>query len=173
MAPAQEAHPQSNGANGAIGASAQPAAEPVHVAAKKPLPAAPPSTEAEPEPAPSESAPDIAEPLVDRAGILPRIDRMMVTGMALSFAVEPPEAIVKIDGRVIGQAGTWNAKKKEGRAYDLPESGDHLVRITHEGRTTTIRVSASPEAPSPTLVSVDLRAPNDRSKKFRRAGDRP
>ena len=111
--------------------------------------------------------------MIDRPGVNPRIDRMMVTGMSLSFVVEPPEAIVKIDNRVIGQAGTWNAKKRDGRAYDLPESGDHIVRISHEGRMTTIRVSASPEAPSPTLVSVDLRAPNAKGKKSRRPGDRP
>ena len=97
---------------------------------------------------------------------------MMVTGMALSFVVEPPEAIVKIDGRVIGQAGTWNAKKRDGRAYDLPESGDHIVRITHEGRVWTIRVSSSEGAPSPTLVTADLRAPSAKGKK-RRAGERP
>jgi len=127
---------------------------------------------AESEPAPEEASEEVNEPVVDRPGVDPRIDRMMVTGMALSFVVEPPEAIVKIDGRVIGQAGTWNAKKRDGRAYDLPESGDHLVRILHEGRTMTIRVSASPEAPSPTLVSVDLRPPSAKGKK-RRLGERP
>ena len=71
--------------------------------------------------------------MIDRPGVNPRIDRMMVTGMSLSFVVDPPEAIVKIDNRVIGQAGTWNAKKRDGRAYDLPESGDHLVRILPRG----------------------------------------
>jgi len=149
--------------------------EPEPLVPKRPGQSAPPAAAAEPEPAAAspDAPPEVADPVVDRAGIAPRIDRMMVTGMALSFVVEPPEAIVKIDGRVIGQAGTWNAKKRDGRAYDLPESGDHLVRIFHQGRTTTIRVSASPEAPSPTLVSVDLRAPNERGKKPRRAGDRP
>jgi serine/threonine protein kinase len=141
----------------------------------KPAPVPPPVVApavAESEPAPEEASEEVNEPVVDRPGVDPRIDRMMVTGMALSFVVEPPEAIVKIDGRVIGQAGTWNAKKRDGRAYDLPESGDHLVRILHEGRTMTIRVSASPEAPSPTLVSVDLRPPSAKGKK-RRLGERP
>lgn len=152
----------------------EPVSEPVHVTPKKPVPSAPPpAAEPEPEPAPADESVEVANPVIDRAGVAPRIDRMMVTGMALSFVVEPPEAIVKIDGRVIGQAGTWNAKKREGRAYDLPDSGDHIVRISHEGRSTTIRVSASAEAPSPTLVSVDLRAPNEKGKKSRRAGDRP
>ena len=149
---------------------AQPA-EPVRTVTTKPAPPVPVAPE--PEPAAADESQEVAEPVVDRPGINPRIDRMMVTGMSLSFVVEPPEAIVKIDGTVIGQAGTWNAKKRDGRAYDLPDSGDHLVRISHEGRTLTIRVSASAEAPSPTLVAVDLRAPNARGKKLRRAGDRP
>jgi hypothetical protein len=126
----------------------------------------------EPAEAPSDdSGEEVSEPVLDRTGIAPKIDRMMVTGMALSFVVEPPEAIVKVDGRVIGQAGTWNAKKRDGRAYDLPEDGDHIVRISHEGRIWTIRVSASEGAPSPTLVTADLRAPSAKGKK--RRGDRP
>ncbi|MEO8274809.1 MAG: serine/threonine-protein kinase [Thermoanaerobaculia bacterium] len=142
---------------------------PVHVPPPvKPEPQAEPVTE----PAKNEDADEPSPPIIDRPGIAPRIDRMMVTGMSLSFVVEPPEAIVKVDGIVIGQAGTWNAKKRDGRAYDLPDSGDHIVRITHEGRITTIRVSASAEAPSPTLVSVDLRAVTERAKRPRRAGDR-
>ena len=149
----------------------EPVNPPVHVpptqSAPKPAP-----PQVEPEPAEETPAEEVAEPVVDRPGIDPRIDRMMVTGMALSFVVEPPEAIVKIDGRVIGQAGTWNAKKRDGRAYDLPESGDHIVRITHEGRAWTIRVSASEGAPSPTLVTADLRPPSAKGKK-RRLGERP
>ena len=147
--------------------------EPVETPPTKPAPRPePPKVEPEPEPVAEEPAEEVSEPVVDRPGVDPRIDRMMVTGMALSFVVEPPEAIVKIDGRVIGQAGTWNAKKRDGRAYDLPESGDHIVRITHEGRVWTIRVSASEGAPSPTLVTADLRAPSAKGKK-RRLGERP
>lgn len=150
-----------------------PQAEPrVEPAKPKPAPPAPAPVQETVEPEPEPESPEVSEPVVDRPGVDPRIDRMMVTGMALSFVVEPPEAIVKIDGRVIGQAGTWNAKKRDGRAYDLPESGDHLVRILHEGRTITIRVSASPDAPSPTLVSADLRPPSAQGKK-RRLGARP
>ncbi|MEO8197588.1 MAG: serine/threonine-protein kinase [Thermoanaerobaculia bacterium] len=147
----------------------EPANEPVHAPPIKPAPKPAP---VEPEPAPVETTDEVAAPVVDRPGLDPRIDRMMVTGMALSFVVEPPEAIVKIDGRVIGQAGTWNAKKRDGRPYDLPESGDHIVRITHEGRVWTIRVSSSQGAPSPTLVTADLRAPSAKGKK-RRLGERP
>lgn len=149
--------------------------------APRDVPAETPPTRPAPRPEPSQPEPDpvaenaadeVEEPVVDRPALAPRIDRMMVTGMALSFVVEPPEAIVKIDGRVIGQAGTWNAKKRDGRAYDLPESGDHIVRIMHEGRTWTIRVSASEGAPSPTLVTADLSPPSAKGKK-RRLGERP
>ena len=152
---------------------AAPANQPVPTPPVRPatVPKAEPAV-AEPEPVPADASEEVSEPVVDRPGIAPQIDRMMVTGMALSFVVDPPEAIVKIDGRVIGQAGTWNAKKRDGRAYDLPESGDHIVRISHEGRLWTIRVSASSDAPSPTLVSADLRAPSAKGKK-RRLGERP
>jgi hypothetical protein len=135
----------------------------------KPPPTAEPTND-ESEPPPADASEEVADPLVDRPGISPRVDRMMVTGMSLSFLVEPPEAIVKIDSRVIGQAGTWNAKKRDGRAYDLPEGGDHLVRILHEGRTWTIRISASAGAPSPTLITADLRAPGAKTKKRRFGG---
>ena len=109
------------------------------------------------------------EPLAERPGIAPQIDRVVATGMALSFVVEPESAIVKVDNRVIGQAWTWNAKKKEGRAYDLPEAGDHIVRILAEGKTYTLRVVASEGAPSPTIIAVDLEGKPGRRKR----GDRP
>jgi serine/threonine protein kinase len=144
---------------------------PAETVPTRPAPRPEPS-QPEPDPVAENAADEVEEPVVDRPALAPRIDRMMVTGMALSFVVEPPEAIVKIDGRVIGQAGTWNAKKRDGRAYDLPESGDHIVRIMHEGRTWTIRVSASEGAPSPTLVTADLSPPSAKGKK-RRLGERP
>ncbi len=171
--PAPEPSPQTIAPAGpAVSAPVKPA--PTRPApAPAPAPASEPAAvEPEPAAAEDEDTEEVSPPVIDRPGVNPRIDRMMVTGMSLSFVVEPPEAIVKIDNLVIGQAGTWNAKKRDGRAYDLPESGDHIVRIMHEGRMTTIRVSASPEAPSPTLVSVDLRAPSAKTKK-RRQGERP
>jgi len=147
--------------------------EPI-AAAPRPAPAPLDSAPAAPEAAADEVAGDAAPPVAERPDAALRIDRNMVTGMALSFAVEPPESIVKIDGRVIGQAWTWQVKKREGRAYDLPEPGEHLVRIIHPttGRNFVIRVTASSEAPSPTVVAVDLRPGADRGKKPRRLGGR-
>jgi hypothetical protein len=157
-----------------------PAAEPKPVTAPaRETPPAPATTQPEPAPqddsADSSAADESAEPVppvAERPGLAPQIDRVVMTGMALSFAVEPEDAIVKVDNRVIGQAWTWNAKKKEGRAYDLPEPGDHLVRILSAGKTYTLRVIASEGAPSPTIISVNLE-PGGKSTRRRRASDRP
>ncbi|MEZ5314076.1 MAG: serine/threonine-protein kinase [Thermoanaerobaculia bacterium] len=68
------------------------------------------------------------------------------SGMALSFDVEPPEAIVQ-GGTARDRPGLdLNAKKKDGRAYDLPEAGEHIVQILAEGKTYALRVIASPSA---------------------------
>jgi serine/threonine-protein kinase len=96
------------------------------------------------------------DPVIERPGASPLVDRVMVTGMSLSFDVEPEDAIVRVDRIVIGQAKEWNAKKRDGRAYDLPRPGEHLVRIIKEGRTYVIRVMASEDAPGPTNIQVDL-----------------
>ncbi len=135
-------------------------------------PAPEPATSAAP--AETTATDEGSPPLVDRPALSPRIDRRMVTGMSLSFVVEPPESIVKIDNRVIGQAGTWQVKKREGRAYDLPEPGEHLVRIIHPvtNRIYVIHVTASLDAPTPTVISVDLRPGADQGKKPRRFGGR-
>ena len=92
----------------------------------------------------------------------------MVTGMSLSFDVEPEDAIVRVGRTVIGQAGEWNAKKRGGRAYDLPTPGEHIVRVIKDGRVYVIRVMASEGAPSPTLVEVELEP--KKSRRPRRSG---
>jgi len=128
-----------------------PTPAPTRVATTAPRPA--PTPEPTPEPT---AAPEPAEPVIDRPAIAPNVDRVMVTGMALSFDVEPDDAIVKVGRIVIGQAGEWNAKKRGGRAYDLASPGEHFVRILKDGREYVIRVVASEGAPSPTLVQVEL-----------------
>jgi hypothetical protein len=129
--------------------------------AERPAPAPTPAptrvATAAPRPAPTPTpAPEPAEPVIDRPAIAPNVDRVMVTGMSLSFDVEPEDAIVKVGRIVIGQAGDWNARKRGGRAYDLATPGEHFVRIIKEGREYVIRVVASEGAPSPTLVEVEL-----------------
>ena len=53
---------------------------------------------------------------------------------------------------------------------NLPEPGDHIVRILSSGRTYTLRVVAKEGAPSPTIIAVDL----DGGKPGRkRRGDKP
>ncbi|MGE0641639.1 MAG: protein kinase [Thermoanaerobaculia bacterium] len=173
---------------GAAAQTAEPATPPVPERAKGPAADPVPTVRREPastqrsgssaapatrtERADAEPEPAVAEPVAERPGILPAIDRVVQSGMALSFDVEPPEAIVKVGRRVIGQAWTWNAKKKDGRAYDLPEAGEHIVQILAEGKTYTLRVIASPSASSPTLIAVDLGDPA-KSRRSRKKNDRP
>jgi serine/threonine-protein kinase len=121
-----------------------------------PAPTAAPTPEptpvATPEPEETEEAPPI-------------VDREMRTGMSLSFEIEPETAIVRVGRIVIGQAGEWDASKRNGRAYDLARPGIHVVRIFGEGRTYLIRIDASRALPSPTKIAVDL---TDSAKRRRR-----
>lgn len=121
-----------------------------------PAPTAAPTPEptpvATPEPQETEEAPPI-------------VDREMRTGMSLSFEIEPETAIVRVGRIVIGQAGEWDASKRNGRAYDLARPGIHIVRIFGEGRTYLLRIDASRALPSPTKIAVDL---TDSAKRRRR-----
>lgn len=144
-------------------ATPTPAAAPIRPAPTRVAPTPEPTPAATPEP-----EPEPAEPVVDRPAIAPNVDRVMVTGMALSFDVEPEDAIVRVGRIVIGQAKDWNAKKRDGRAYDLPGPGEHIVRVMKEGKLYVIRVMASETAPSPTLVQVELEP--KKGKRPRRGG---
>jgi hypothetical protein len=82
----------------------------------------------------------------------------MSTGMSLSFEVQPDDLIVKIDRTVIGQANQWNARKGDKRAYELPQSGEHLIRILRDGQMVyAIRITASPDGPSITPIVINLK----------------
>lgn len=140
-------------------------AAPTRPAATRVAPTAEPTPVVTPEPEPQ---PEPAEPVIDRPALAPNVDRVMVTGMALSFDVEPDDAIVRVGRIVIGQAKDWNAKKRDGRAYDLPGPGEHIVRVMKEGKVYVIRVMASESAPSPTLVQVELEP--KQGKRPRRGG---
>ncbi|MFN7943157.1 MAG: protein kinase [Thermoanaerobaculia bacterium] len=124
-----------------------------------------------PAPRPHEAPAEAASPPVEEstpvhdepepaAPALPevKIDREMSTGMSLSFEVQPDDLIVKIDRTVIGQANQWNARKGDKRAYELPQSGEHLIRILRDGQMVyAIRITASPDGPSITPIVVNLK----------------
>ena len=87
---------------------------PVPVPAPAPVPAAP-EREAEPAAAPSE-----------------RVDRSLRTGMEVTFNVQPEDAHVLVDGRVIGEAQDWNGQHGA-RTYTFADPGSHLIKIRKPG----------------------------------------
>jgi len=126
--------------------------------AASPTPAPTPAPTPEPTPVATAEPEETEEPA-------PIVDREMRTGMSLSFEIEPETAIVRVGRIVIGQAGEWDASKRNGRAYDLARPGIHIVRIFAEGRTYLIRIDASRASPSPTKIALDL---TDNAKRRRR-----
>jgi hypothetical protein len=81
--------------------------------------------------------------------------------MALSFDVQPKEAaenvVVRLDRIVIGRAAEWNAKKRDGRSYGVPEPGLHILTFLLDGAEIyRIRIDAQPGGPNPTTVSVSF-----------------
>jgi hypothetical protein len=90
-----------------------------------PAPAQPeparPSREPEPEPEPEEPAPS-----------LPQADQTVRTGLTVSFRVNPPDAHVLVDGRVLGPAQEWSGQKGA-RTYTFPGPGTYLVKIRKDG----------------------------------------
>ena len=95
-----------------------PERAPVRVPVPAPVPAPAPS-EREAEPAP---APEPAE----------RVDRSMRTGMEVTFNVQPEDAHVLVDGRVIGEAQDWNGQHGA-RTYTFADPGSHLIKIRKPG----------------------------------------
>jgi tRNA A-37 threonylcarbamoyl transferase component Bud32 len=70
-------------------------------------------------------------------------DRVLHSGLELAFRVNPPDAYVLLDGGVIGRAEEWNGEKG-GRAFTLPGTGAHLVKIRKPGmKDYRITVEAS------------------------------
>ncbi len=109
---------------------------------------------AEPPPDPRE----MREAVIER---LP-VDREMTTAMNLSFDVQPKAAaerlIVRLDKIVIGTPADWNAGKRGGRSYGVPDPGLHIVSFLLDGNEIyRIRIRAQVGgAPSPTTISVSL-----------------
>jgi hypothetical protein len=79
----------------------------------------------------------------------------MHSGLELAFRVNPPDAYVLLDGAVIGRAEEWSGQKG-GRAFTLPGTGSHLVKIKRPGmKEYRIAVDAS-DTRGVTPVTVNL-----------------
>jgi len=124
--------------------------------AAAPLEAAPPATAS---PVTESRAP--ARPLRDAIVERVPVDREMSTGMLLSLEIEPKEAaerlVVRFDRIVIGRAADWNASKRGGRAYAVPEPGPHILTFLVDGSEVyRIRIEARSGVAGPTHIVAHL-----------------
>lgn len=134
----------------------------------RPSPPAPRPVTPEPRPAVRQPEPEVRpqpeeDPRARREALIARVpvQREMTTGMTLSFDVQPKQAaeqvIVRLDRIVIGRADEWNAKKRDGRSYSVPEPGLHILTFLLDGAEIyRIRIDARPGGANPTTVSVSL-----------------
>ncbi|HEX5717724.1 MAG TPA: serine/threonine-protein kinase [Thermoanaerobaculia bacterium] len=92
------------------------------------------------EPAPTpEPAPPAEEPRPTPRNAGPVIS----TGLSLAFRVTPPNAFVRVDRTVIGQAKDWSGQKGA-RSYLLPGAGQYQIVIKADGmKDHRITVEAS------------------------------
>jgi hypothetical protein len=106
-----------------------------------PMPAVPPPT-AVPTPTPT---PPVAETFACREG--------------LEFKVEPEEAVVTVNGEVIGRARLFG----EEDAFEFPGPGTYYVRISSPGyKDYWFKVSVSPDAEKKTKkIKVELSKDDD------------
>jgi hypothetical protein len=89
------------------------------------------------------------------AAAAPGVDRVIRSGLELAFRVNPPDAYVVLDGGVIGRAEEWSGQKG-GRAFTLPGTGSHVVKIKRAGmKDYRITVEAT-DARGVTPVMVNL-----------------
>ncbi len=66
---------------------------------------------------------------------------------------------MRLDRIVVGLAADWDASKRNGRAYSVPEQGLHIISFLVDGNEVyRIRIDARPGGgPNPTPLKVDLR----------------
>ena len=146
---------------GSVPAAATPTPAPRATPAPAPRPA--PTPEPTPEPTPTPAPEPDPEPAVseEAEAEAAEVDRVVESGLHVSFQVQPDDAFVLVGRTLIGRAAEWNAAnpKKGGRAYTLPRPGPHLVRIRHEGRELRLLVRAEPGRAAVTTISANLDLP--------------
>jgi serine/threonine-protein kinase len=155
-------------------AGSEPVRKPPETVAAPPTADSSVESEARPTPAGAEAMPieppveaPPAEPTLDpralRETVAARVPvaRELVTGMTLSIEIEPKRAaervIVRFDRIVLGRAAEWNASKRGGRAYVIPEPGLHILTFLVDGNDVyRMRIDARPDRRGPTRIRVDL-----------------
>ncbi len=120
--------------------SAAVAPTPAPVAAPTPAPVPVATAPAEPEPvavAPTPTAPP--QPQV-------HVEATFETSRAAEFHVSPEEALVEIEGRLIGTADDWD-DMGGGKQWVFDRPGSYLVKLSLEGyQTAWVRIVVRPDA---------------------------
>ena len=126
----------------------EPTVTPAPPVKTEPLPApSQPSSPAPAAPEASEPEPEAPSPAAQTA------DRTVRTGLEVAFRVTPPDAIVLVDGRVLGSAQDWSGQKGA-RTFIFSEPGTHLVKIKKDGMNELkIAVEASAAAGTTPIVA--------------------
>jgi serine/threonine-protein kinase len=116
-------------------------------AAPAPAPAspAPREPEASREPEPEEPAPEA-----------PAADQSLRSGLEVAFHVNPPDAYVLVEGRVIGQAQQWSGQRGA-RTYTFPGAGSYLVKIRKPGMKER-RIAVEAGAGGSSVIAANLQA---------------
>ncbi|HEX9799165.1 MAG TPA: protein kinase [Thermoanaerobaculia bacterium] len=103
------------------------------------------------------------DPRAMREAVIARmpVARELDTAMTLSIEIVPKQAaeriILRLDRIVLGRAAEWNASKRGGRAYLVPEPGLHILSFVVDGADVyRVRIDAQPGRIGPTRVQADL-----------------
>ncbi|HTG31756.1 MAG TPA: serine/threonine-protein kinase [Thermoanaerobaculia bacterium] len=104
-----------------------------------------PEPSREPEPEPEEQAPE-----------QPAADQSLRSGLEVAFHVNPPDAYVLVEGRVIGQAQQWSGQRGA-RTYSFPGAGSYLVKIRKAGMKER-RIAVEAGAGGSSVIAANLQA---------------
>jgi hypothetical protein len=141
-------------------ATSRPAAE-TRRPAPSPTPPTPVETVLKPEPpasppavaAPSPAPPATAQP----SDPPPAFSRTYTCRETAEFHVDPEEALVTVDGKLIGKADDWDGMAF-GKGHRFPGPGAYTVKLSLEGyRTEWVRIVVNPQAKKKTAkVELEL-----------------
>ena len=110
-----------------------------------------------PAPAPSVPAPREPEPEAEETPPeAPAADQSLRSGLKVAFHVNPPDAYVLVEGKVIGQAQDWSGRRGA-RTYDFPGAGSYLIKIRKAGMKER-RIAVEAGAGGSSVIAANLQA---------------
>jgi len=116
-----------------------------------PAPAPAPSVPAPRQPEPSRE-PEAEEPAPEA----PAADQSLRSGLEVAFHVNPPDAYVLVEGKVIGQAQEWSGRRGA-RTYKFPDPGSYLIKIRKAGMKER-RIAVEAGAGGSSVIAANLQA---------------